>query len=359
MKYFLKLLVPTCVFLSPFLSFGQEIVNLNHFTSVPVFDGIPDESFWSELEIPSIQHQPFFKGSPRGASNFYIGYDDQYIWVAGSLEYENEKDIRAISKKRDSFDGGNDYFGICIDTFNDNENALGFLLHPAGLRWDGAIFNDAQGDMPINVSWNTFWDVKTHIEGKVWTIEMRIPFTSMKFQDDEGVVEMGITVWWWSTFMGQTMVYPEIDRLWGGWSAFKPSQFQKVRLKNIFSKKPIYLAPYGITGHQRNHDFNEGNFNYDLTKKNILDFGLDAKFSLSAGFTMDLTLNTDFSQVEADNQQVNLTRFNLFSLKNDSFFRRDPACLELIQAYLIVYFIVEELDWTRMQILSPSLEVYG
>lgn len=308
------------------LVLAQEAIPAKRIEKEINFDGIPDEELWKELAMPLAVHQPVFEENYQGESEFYMGYNEDYLWVAGKMIYSDAAEIAAVSKKRDIMDPGNDYFGIAVDSYNDNENALAFYTTPTGLRWDATIFNDAQGDptqgvFPINMSWNTFWDVRTRVEDNIWYVELRIPVTSLKFQDVGGKAIMGVTIWWWSTRIGQTVIYPAITREWGGMSAFKPSQFQDLEFSDIKSRNPIYLAPYATAGLQGWNELDENSTEYLDYTDNTINAGLDAKFTLGSGFTMDLTVNTDFAQVEADNQQVNLTRFSLFFPEKRIFFQ--------------------------------------
>ena len=120
-----------------------------------------------------------------------------YLYAAGRCYDSEPGKIQSVSKKRDDLGTGNEFFGIVIDTFNDKENALGFFTNAEGLRLDLTVFNDAQGDYPINLSWNTFWDVAAVCNDQGWFAEMRIPFSSLRFQDKAWKVVMGLTTWRW------------------------------------------------------------------------------------------------------------------------------------------------------------------
>ncbi|MDH5599563.1 MAG: DUF5916 domain-containing protein, partial [Cyclobacteriaceae bacterium] len=208
-----------------------------------------------------------------------------------------------------------------LDTYNDNENGLCFMTSPTGIRLDMGVFNDAQGAMPLNPSWNTFWDVKSVLEGKRWRVEMRIPFTSLRFQEKDGEVKMGVIVWWWMAGKAKTLAFPSIPREWGPWSAFKPSKAKDIVFYDIQPKKPVYIAPYVIGGVQAEQKLNALETGYEKGTDFIGNIGLDAKITLSEGWSLDLTANTDFAQVEADDQQVNLTRFSIFFPEKRMFFQ--------------------------------------
>jgi hypothetical protein len=108
-----------------------------------------------------------------------------------------------------------DWFGILVDTFNDKENALVFFTTPSGLRLDMTVFNDAQGEMPFNTDWNTFWDVEIERNKDGWFAEMRIPLSSLQFQDKDGSCVMGLISWRWIARKNESVSFPAISPDWG------------------------------------------------------------------------------------------------------------------------------------------------
>jgi hypothetical protein len=297
------------------------------------FDGLSDEAAWRNIRsLPMVMMQPDFGFPPSEKTEVLIGFDDEFLWVAGRL-YDREPDrIQAPSKKRDYMEANTDWFGVIFDTFNDKENGLGFFTTPSGLRWDGAVFNDAKPTMPmdepINLSWNTFWDVKVAVNGEGWFVEMRIPFSSLRFQDQNGQVVMGLLVWRWIARKNEQIVFPAIYPKWGMMSGWKPSQAQEIRLDGVHSGHPLYITPYALGGGGFSYDLNHAETEYVRTKNPTAEVGLDLKYGLTSNLTFDLTLNPDFAQVEADDQQVNLTRFSLFFPEKRLFFQERAAVFD-------------------------------
>ena len=120
---------------------------------------------------------------------------------------------------------------------------------------------------------------------------------------------------------GQTIrVFPAIPPNWGEMSTWKPSQAQEVEFEGLRARKPIYVAPYVLTGFSRNNDLNDPETAYIRTDTPKFDLGLDVKYGLTNNLTLDLTANTDFAQVEADDDEVNLSRFSLFFPEKRLFF---------------------------------------
>jgi len=221
-------------------------------TLKPDFDGICDEELWNELKpIPMSMYRPDHGGKITQRSEVFIAFDDMYVYVGARLHYSGGARPIVTTKKRDGADGGSDNFGILLDTFNDNENALCFETNPSGMRSDFTISNDGQtnqGKFPFNRSWNTFWDVKTTVTDTLWQVEMRIPVSSLRFQIRDGRVIMGLTIWRSVVSIQEWQVFPLVSNAFGMFSIWKPSQARKVVLYGLKKKNPVYLTPYALAG---------------------------------------------------------------------------------------------------------------
>lgn len=308
---------------------------IRRLTSPVTLDGLSGEPAWRDVvPIEYTQHSPNFGQSPSERTELLVGFDDAYLYIAGRL-FDSEPDkIQTGGKKRDSMSPSNQWFGVIIDTFNDKENGLAFFTTPSGLRFDAAVFNDAQParldamEMPLNLSWNTFWDVETVRNERGWFAEMRIPLSSLRFQEKDGRVTMGLISWRFIPRKNETIVFPDIPPNWGMWSSWKPSQAREITLEGIRSRKPLYITPYGLAGAGRTSVLNDGEDAYGFDDDPVAELGLDIKYGLTGNMTLDLTLNTDFAQVEADDQQVNLTRFSLFFPEKRLFFQERSSTFE-------------------------------
>jgi len=284
-------------------------------------DGLSNEPAWEGIEpFPVLMHFPNFGAEPSERTEILMSYDDDFLYVAGRLYDSEPSKIQAPSKKRDWGGGSTDWFGIVIDSFNDKENALAFFTTPSGLRLDFTISNDAQGDKPTNSSWNTFWDVATEKNDDGWFAEIRIPFSSLRFQDRNGRVVMGIILRRYIARKSEHVTFPEIPPNWNI-SFYKPSQALEAVFEGLHRCKPLYIAPYLLGGYGYYSEINEGKKAYQRTENLEYEGGLDVKYGLTSNLTLDVTLNTDFAQVEADDQQVNLTRFSLFFPEKRLFFQ--------------------------------------
>lgn len=284
-------------------------------------DGLSNELAWEGIEpFPVVMHMPNFGAEASERTEILVAYDDDFLYVAGRLYDREPSKIQANSKQRDSQDPSSEWFGIVIDSFNDKENALAFFTTPSGLRWDAAIVNDAR-DPVYNLNWNTFWDVATEYNNDGWFVEMRIPFSSLRFQDKNGRVVMGIILRRYIARKSEHIIFPVVPPNWGSYSFFKPSQAQEFVLEGIYSRKPLYLAPYVLGGLGQSFELNKVEMAYQRIENLKHEAGLDVKYGLTSNLTLDVTLNTDFAQVEADDQQINLTRFSLFFPEKRMFFQ--------------------------------------
>jgi len=288
-------------------------------------DGLSDEEAWAAAKsLPLVQILPNLGQPPTERTEVLIVHDDDFLYVAGRL-YDREPDkIQSPSKKRDYFESNIEWLGIIFDTFNDKENALAFATTPSGLRWDGMVTNDAEprsiNEMPINISWNAFWDVAVVVNDQGWFVEMRIPFSSLRFQDKDGRVVMGLKVFRWIPRKAESDVFPMVDLKTGTMAMWKPSLSHEIVLEGVVGRRPVYITPYGLGGYGQYYELNDEETAYIHTNKPTTEAGLDVKYGLTSNLTLDLTANTDFAQVEADDYQVNLTRFSLFFPEKRMFF---------------------------------------
>jgi len=301
-------------------AFGQAgVVALHRFSEPVRIDGIVDEPQWKEVQpLPMVSHWPENGGDPSGNHEFRVAYDEDYIYLSGSCHISRE-DRKIRNYKRDAWGMDMDEVMLVLDSYNDNENSLIFSVTPSGSRIDVAMFNDmASGE--FSLTWDTYWDAVVTQDDRGWYTEIRIPFSSLKFQSVEGKVIMGMSVLYYQA-KGQIMdTYPGISDKWGFWSWAKASQAQRVSFENIRSNRPIYVSPYVLTGMEQTNPVNEVLMEYQTQTSKEFEAGLDVKYALLDNLTLDLTVNTDFAQVEADDAQVNLTRFSLFFPEKRDFF---------------------------------------
>ena len=321
------LLIFVCLLTQAPFVYSQEQISIPRIEGELKFDGNVDDVCWQNIKpLPLVMHTPTFNNQPTEKSEVMICYDNTYLYIGARFYDSNSSDMLISSKKRDESTVLSEQLMLIFDSFNDKENGLGFATTPTGLRSDFTISKDAMGMVdptqgPFNMSWNTFWDVKTTKNKQGWFAEIRIPFSSMRFKEKEGKVVMGLICIRNIAHKNEVDVFPAIPPNWGPSSAYRPSKAQEITFEGLKSKKPFYIAPYGIGGYQEDYLLNDASTVYSLKKSPKLNAGLDIKYGLTNNLTMDLTINTDFAQVEADDEQINLTRFSLFFPEKRTFFQ--------------------------------------
>jgi hypothetical protein len=311
---------------------GSGLLVLPHLNGPIRLDGPSDEPPWQAVRPWSpTQYEPDNGAPPTERTEFLVAYDDRYLYFALRAYDRDRNGIRANTLYRDRL-SGDDHFEILLDTFNDNETAFLFTTTPAGIRKDALISHDATGgDITsgdwINGDFNTFWDVATVVNGEGWFAEIRVPFTSLRFQDHDGQVVMGIILQRKVARRTERLVFPPVRRV-ADWAFLKPSLAQKIVLRGIRPSKPLYLTPYGLSGLEQRYRLNDPGTAYPRQDQLKGDAGGDLKYGLNDHLTLDLTANTDFAQVEADDQQINLTRFSLFYPEKRQFFQERASVFE-------------------------------
>ena len=287
-----------------------------------IFDGVPDEEAWQTIpDLPMVMYMPEFGNEPTEVSVIKIAYDNDYFYISGIFNYKNPDDMRAFSKKRDYAVAKCDWLGVFLDTFNDRQNSVMFWTNPNGVRTEGTCQNDVvDSNTDMSFSWNTFWDAKSEINDNGWSAEIRIPFSSLRFQVKENKTLMGITVVNYRPVNSEWISFPAIppevaNAIW------KPSNTSMMEFTGLKPEKPVYITPYVTGGIGQVNELNDTETGYEMTSKFKFDAGFDAKYSITNNLTVDLTVNTDFAQVEADDQKINLTRYSLYFPEKRVFFQ--------------------------------------
>ncbi|MFA7229588.1 MAG: DUF5916 domain-containing protein [Melioribacteraceae bacterium] len=285
----------------------KKTVKAVRVTTAPQIDGAIDDAVWDNA-IPIrnfLQQEPVAGAIPSLQTEAKIIYDDEYLYI-GVICYDDEPDkIIARELKWDGFISADDNVKIIFDTFNDNRSAYWFGTNPLGSQDDALLTGFEMNG--FNEAWNGIWEVECKILNNGWSAEFRFPFSTFKFYNQEKQIwgfniERGIrrkneTVLWTSS--GQNsglMKISESGDLTG---------IEKIQRGN-----PIYLKPYFTAGAQ----FINGD------KKYIYEPGLDVKYGVTETLSLDVTVNTDFAQVESDRARINLSRFPLFFPEKREFF---------------------------------------
>ncbi len=299
-------------------------------------DGIVDEPAWDDLEpLPVTVFSPTYGAPPTETTEVRIAHDDEYVYVSGRLYDSEPEAVRTNTFYRDRY-SGDDGLAVIFDSYNDFETGVWFVTNPSGNRIDRTVYNDAQvvprAGIPSNEDWNAFWDVVTSQNDEGWFAEFRIPFATLGFQVEGDEVTMGLIFYRMIARKNERHTFPDIDPRWGGIAFAKPSQAQRVLLRGVQQSTPVYVTPYALGGVRETPQLVDGpggpESAWETDREGSREAGLDIKYAPTSNLSLNVTVNTDFAQVEADSVQVNLERFELFVPEKRQFFQERSATFD-------------------------------
>ena len=261
-----------------------------------------------------IQIEPQAGSPATQQTEVWLLFDDEFVYVSARCWESNPERMVANEMRRDNSNiTQNELFAFSLDTFYDRRNGVLFNTNPIGGRMDGQITNETQ----FNGDWNPIWRVVSgRFEGG-WTVEAAIPFRSLRYRPGREQV-WGFNVLRNNRWKNEITFLTPIPAVKGaGLGIMMMSAAATVYgLEAPAGSRNLELKPFAITNLTSDHTAVPRVSN-DLSG----DLGLDVKYGITQSLVADLTVNTDFAQVEADEQQVNLTRFSLFfPEKRESFY---------------------------------------
>lgn len=274
-------------------------------------DGKLNELDWSLAQPGSnfTQLEPE-QGMPASESTeVLILYDGNNLYLGIKCFDSQPEKIVANVMCRDADLSKNDMVGILLDTFHDHRNAFCFVFNPLGAKQDGLITDEGKGK---NFDWDGVWECATSCDSSGWNGELAIPFRSLRFQKKENQT-WGFNVSRIIRRRNEFVFWTPISRDYGMDPWAKISMMGHLKgLENLKQKRNLHFKPYVLAEIKRESEQRKTEFSPQA--------GLDLKYGVSSNLTLDLTLNTDFAQVEADQYQVNLNRFDLFFPEKRDFF---------------------------------------
>ena len=304
---------------------GRVTVRATRFEGEINIDGELDESIYETIAPISdfIQNIPT-EGAPASErTEVWVFYNDDAIYVtAKNYESVPEEDWVANEMRRDTFQlRTNDSLSVMLDTFLDRRNGVAFLVSPIGGFSDFAISNEGDRGRGVNFDWNIVWDSRVGRFDGGWTVEMEIPFRSLRYDPGEEqtwglqfrriIRRLNEASYLTEIPISATLSGPPLVA--GMWRISEAADLTELEVppRNF----NMEIKPYGL-GTVTTNRLASPPFNDDFDG----EAGLDVKLGLTNNLTADFTYNTDFAQVEVDERQVNLTRFNLFFPEKREFF---------------------------------------
>jgi len=286
-------------------------------TTAPVMDGnVLDDPAWFGAEpiTDFWQVQPNAGQAASQRTAVYFGYTETAIHI-GIVAYDDEPlEIIATDTRRDSSLDNTDSIRIMIDGLMDRQNGYIFGTNPTSVLYDGQVNREGAGQFVFggeggfNLNWDAPWTVRSQISDIGWSAEMEIPFTSLRFGKGD-IQEWGLNIERRIRRNNEVAFWAPMsqDR-----NLFRVSEAGSIQGVKVPRQRNLQFTPYILGSAERGGVL-------DGTESNQ-EIGFDLKYSVTPSLTLDATYNTDFAQVEVDDQQVNLDRFSLFFPEKRPFF---------------------------------------
>src|SRR5690349_1586436 len=311
---------------------GPPVARAHVITKAPTIDGRLDDDVWQGIEpLAGFVQRELQEGAPvTERTEVRILTDGEALYVGAWMYDRDPSRIVPGEKVRDVTLSNSDYFAIILDTYLDRQNGFVFATTPAAIEYDGQVVKEGEGGGVtqtnqtraqsgsmggFNLNWDGSWTVATSIDSLGWYAEFRIPFSTLRYGG-------GATQTWGLNF-ARSIRRKNEEAFW----SFIPRQFSLYRLSRAGTMAGIQVpvrrvatvTPYVLGGLQRAYAVDEQGA-WGVDAKRPREVGADLKFGLTPSLTLDLTYNTDFAQVEVDEQRTNLTRFPLFFPEKRPFF---------------------------------------
>jgi hypothetical protein len=333
--------------LLPFAAFAQPSTvptitagKLDGSAEGPVIDGRVNDAVWQSVApYSTFTQQDPIEGAPASEKTevrVVVGNGNVYV---GIIAFDSDPSKIIVSQaRRDASLTDTDSIVMVFDTFNDSQNAFVFGTNPLGIEYDGQVAREGQtsgvsqgaggggissgtargGISAFNPNWDGDWTVRSQITERGWEAELAIPLKTLRYQTGENQT-WGFNVLRNIRHKNEQVYLAPIPR---GFDIYRVSLAAKMTNLTLPARRDIKLIPYALGS--VNKDYTVAT---DRVKRNG-DFGVDLKWGIRPNLTLDATYNTDFAQVEADEEQVNLTRFDLFFPEKRPFFLENASTFQ-------------------------------
>jgi hypothetical protein len=286
-------------------------VNAVRLNETIVLDGYLSESVWKNFPPLSDfkQKEPNQGEAPSEKTEVWVAYDQDALYIAARLYDSSPDSIMALLDRRDNLNTA-DWFGVFLDPYRDKRTGNYFVIGPSGTMADGVLYNDDWDDS----DWDGVWEGRSNIDVQGWTVEMRIPFSQLRFQEKDRQV-------WGINFrrdIGRKneMVYlvytPRME------SGYVSRFFELTGIEGIKPANALEVLPFATTKAEFTHPAPGNPFNNG--SRYTPEVGADVRYGLSSNLVLNATVNPDFGQVEVDPAVVNLSDVESFFSEKRPFF---------------------------------------
>jgi hypothetical protein len=306
---------------------SQKRLSAKKTSVAPVIDGNLDEAAWAGVEplTDFVQAEPLEGMPATEQTEVRLLYDDKMVYIGVICHDADPSRIVTTDSRRDSGLDSMDSFRMIFDTYHDRQNGFIFGTNVTGIEYDAQVRNEGESlrtgppgglgggnaggsGAGVNVNWDASWEVKTQLTETGWNAEFAIPLRTLRYGPPPQV--WGINFTRNIQHKRETVYWSPISRIY---TLSRLSSAGELRDLDVPAPRDFKLMPYTIGSVNRN-------FVGLIATDKRADWGIDGKIGVASSMTLDLTYNTDFAQVEVDEQQINLTRFNLLFPEKRPFF---------------------------------------
>ena len=296
----------------------------------PRIDGVLDDVVWQKAPLIDTftQQEPREGAAATERTEVRVLYDSRSLLIAVHAFDAQPSALIATEMRRDAdrlLDEDN--FQVILDTFNDSRNGYVFVTTPLGAKLEQQISEEGEGNTRagllnanVNRNWDGVWEVAARITDDGWVAEIAIPLTTLRFQN-VGEQTWGVNFMRNIRRKNEQVFWAPIPKAYG---LTRVSMAGEVAgFQSLSHGLDLKLKPYIVSGVRDSRKVGAS------STKLLHGVGIDAKYGVTGGMNLDLTYNTDFAQVEVDEQQVNLTRFNLFFPEKRDFFLENASAFKM------------------------------
>ena len=319
---------------------SQMTLQARRVAEPPRLDGRVDEPLWQAIEPATgfTQRNPE-EGEPSSENTeVRIAFDDENLYLGIICFDSRPEEIVINQNRRDGLKNDSDYLIVLLDTFHDGQNAFVFGTNPTGIEHDAQVSKAGQtrgggggpsragggggaqrgGSSALSLNWDGVWEVKSQITQRGWESEMAIPFRTLRYRPGRDQ-SWGLNIERNLRRRNELSHWSPVSRAFRFIHVDLAGTLNGLEIRNHRSLK---LLPYVLGGFSQDYSRPRDPSKFER------DVGLDLKYSLTPSLTLDGTVNTDFAQVEVDEEQVNLTRFDLFFPEKRPFFLENSGFFE-------------------------------
>lgn len=336
----------------------MKVAAASRIDQAPVIDGMPDERVWLQAAPVTdfVQAEPVEGNPPSEKTEVRLLYDDTSIYVGVICFDSDPSQIVTTDSRRDSSLADMDSIQIIFDTYHDRQNGFIFGTNALGMEYDAQVRNEGetQSSGPpslgrtssgsgggLNVNWDGAWQVKAKVTDAGWSAEFRIPLRTLRY---------GPPPQTWGVNFSRNIRRKREQVYWSPvarvFNITRLSSAGELRDLQLKTPRNLKVMPYAISSANRN-------FTPGAKIDGDADWGVDGKVGVTSSLNLDLTYNTDFAQVEVDEQQINLTRFNLLFPEKRPFFLENRGLFAVGRSGEVDLFFSRRIGITDTGALVP------